>query len=65
MLKMIMNGYAAMKKKKARVRKKKKTFEKAQKEVKKEFMKRNWNTEQYWDVYGVMLKYIEKTFFKK
>jgi len=37
-------------------------FETIRKELKEEFMKRNWNSEQYHDVYGMVLKFIEVNF---
>ena len=40
-----------------------KSLKEIKKELKEEFMKRSWQTEQYATVYDVMLKFIEEKFY--
>ncbi len=41
-----------------------KKFETVKKDLKKEFMKRNWNAGMYYDVYKLASDFIYNTFYK-
>ena len=44
---------------------KEKTFEQIKADLKKEFMDRSWSMEHDYTVYGVVLDFIQKHFFKE